>query len=197
MSAEDVYEAVKHGDLEAVRRAVEANPSLKEEPYNDLTPLRRAAYYGHVGIVRYLVGEAGADKDKVGLYGATPLLYAAEGGHLGVVRYLAGEAGADKDKASVVGYTPLMRAAIFGHLEVVRYLLEKGADATLANIHGRTTLVIAEYNGHVEIAALIREYLPGGIMDQRRNAVQTSVLNQKDLGPDVAWFCSEFIMKLT
>jgi len=187
-----VHDAVKRGDLDAVRQMVKANASLKEELYRDWTPLQWAAYHGHVHIVRYLMGEEGVDKDKVDQYRRTPLYLAAVRGQLEVVRYLAGEAGVDKDKDNVNGWTPLMIAAWNGHLEVVRYLLEEGADVTLKRNQGKTAITLA---GNAEIAALLREYLPGGIMYQRRDAVKTSVLNQKDLGPDVAWFCAEFIKK--
>jgi len=194
MSAQQVYEAVHRGDLDAVRRMVEANASLKEEPYNDWTPLQLAAMYGQVGIVRYLVGEAGADKDEGDMFRRTPLYWAALFGRLEAVRYLVGVAGADKDKAKRGGWTPLMSAAIDGHIDMVRCLLEAGADATLKNRYGKTAITLAEEKNHAKVADALREYLPGGLMYRRRDAVQTSVLNQKDLGPDVARFCGDFVI---
>jgi len=163
MSAQQVYEAVSRGDIDAVRKMVKANPSLKDEPH----------------------------------YGWTPLQWAAGKGRMNVVRYLAGEAGADKDKATVYGWTPLMTAAFCGCLDVVRCLLEEGADATLKNGYGKTAITLAEEKNHAKVADALREYLPGGIMYQRRDAVINVVLEQDDLGPDVAQFCGTFVMKLT
>jgi len=161
MSAEDVCEAVKRGDLDAVRKMVKANPSLKDEPHYGWAPLQWAAYYGH----------------------------------LHIVRYLAGDAGAAKDKANEDWRTSLMGAAANGHLRMVRYLLEEGADDTLKDVFGKTALTYAEEERYAEVAALLREYLPGGIMEQRRDAVINVVLNQEDLGPDVARFCGEFVKR--
>jgi len=195
MSAKQVHEAVCRGDLDAVRKMVKANPSLKKEPYRDWT-LKCAAYHGQAHIARYLVGETGVDEDKVNCNGWTSLYWAACLRQVHIARYLVEEAGVDKDKVNCNGWTPLMVAALCGCLKVVRYLLEVGVDAKLKNKDGETALAIAKKEGYAEVAALLREYLPGGLMFHRRDAVQTSVLNQKDLGPDVAQFCGEFV-KLT
>jgi len=196
MNTKDVYEAVKRGDIESLCKIIEQNPSLKEKTYNDWTPLELAAYYGRVGIVQYLVCEEEADMDKGNWDGYTPLLWAAEGGHLGVVRYLAGQARADKDKADVFGWTPLMVAAYNGHLDVVRYLLEEGADDKLKSKYGKTALTYAEGEDRAEVAVLLREYLPGGLVYQRRNAVEEVILDA-GLGPDVAQFCGDFVFRRT
>jgi len=161
MSAREVCEAVKRGDLEAVRQMVERNPSLKDEPYRrGMTPLHWAAYYGQVHIARYLIDHEGVDKDNTDHLGRTPTYF----------------------------------AVIKGHLDVVRYLIEEGADDTLKNEYGRTALTFAEQEYHAEVADALREYMPGGIMFQRRDAVVDAVLNQKDLGPDVARFCGDFVL---
>jgi len=192
MSAREVCEAVVRGDLDTVRQMIKANPSLKEEPYRGRTPLHWAAYHGQVHIAWYLVDQ-GADKDKANVYGWTPTYWAANNGHLDVVRYLVEQTRADKDKVDVDGWTPLMAAACYGHLDVVRCLLEEDANVTLKCRRGRTALAIAEQHRHAEVADALRDYLPGGLMYQRRDAVVDAVLNQKDLGPDVARFCGEFI----
>jgi ankyrin repeat protein len=73
-------------------------------------------------VLKYLVGEKGADIKAANNHGDTPLHWAAESGKLDVLKFLVEEKGADVKAANNHGDTPLHRAAIFGKWEVVKYL---------------------------------------------------------------------------
>ena len=83
------------------------------------TPLRWAAYMGHLPVVQYLC-EEGADKEARNRNGMTQLHCAAQQGHLPVVQYLCEQA-AGKDVEDRGGTTPLRWAAAHGHLHVLQY----------------------------------------------------------------------------
>jgi ankyrin repeat protein len=143
------------GDVEAVRRLLEAGADKEKATTNGCTPLYVACEDGHVEVVRLLV-EAGADKEKAETNGYTPLLVACEDGHVEVVRLLVA-AGADKEKAAADGFTPLLVACQRDHIEVVQLLVEAGADKDNATTDGFTSLLIACQHGYVEVVRLLVE----------------------------------------
>jgi len=134
-----LYEAIKNDDLESVKIL------LQRGFYNDY-PLRKAARYGHLEVVKYLL-EQGADLHVDNDY---PLRKAARYGHLEVVKYLL-EQGAD---LHVDNDYPLRYAAENGHLEVVKYLLEQGADLHAGD---NDALRWAALRGHLEIVKYLVE----------------------------------------
>ncbi|KAJ1478661.1 ankyrin repeat-containing domain protein [Baffinella frigidus] len=131
------------GELEEVRRLLQAGANIDGKDSVGCTPLYRAAQQSHLAVVNLLLG-AGADKNaRETEYGNTPLWVAAAGGHLAVLRALV-DAGADKDAPTANGRTPLLMAAWNGHVEVVRTLVEAGADVTAQSKDGRTALDVAD-----------------------------------------------------
>lgn len=92
-------------------------------------PIHYAAMRGHEAVVRYLVGETGANKEAKNKQGSTLLHTAAVYGNEAVVRYLVGEAGANKEARDDCDFTPLHSAALEGEEAVLRYLVgEAGVD---------------------------------------------------------------------
>jgi len=119
------------------------------------TPLRLAAFGGHLNIVKKLV----AGGARVNTPGWNAFLYAAFNGHLEVVRYLL-QAGAEINAVSENGSTALMVAARNGHTELVRFLLANRANAALKNENGETALDLAEKSKaatQAEIIGLLRQ----------------------------------------
>lgn len=80
------------------------------------TALLRAAYCGHLDVVRYLV-EQGADKEATAIFGYTVPLRAVFRGHLDVVTYLV-EHGAEKEAKDKDGNTVLLISALNNNLDV-------------------------------------------------------------------------------
>jgi uncharacterized protein len=106
----ELHEAVKRGDLPAMRRLLEADPSL---------------------------ANARSETDRRGTY---PLHVAAESDQAAAARLLleygADVSRLDSENAS----SPLSWAAFFGRPEVARVLIDAGADVNQRNRHGLTPL---------------------------------------------------------
>jgi ankyrin repeat protein len=106
---DDFYASIAGNDAEAVRDALDADPSLvgARDRHLGSTPLHLAAFRGLTEIVRTLL-ELGADAHALEREsGSTPLHWAAEGGHSEVVRLLLAH-GADLEvRDGWYGLTPL------------------------------------------------------------------------------------------
>jgi ankyrin repeat protein len=96
------------------------NPAMND----GWTPLHRAAYDGHLEVVKY-IAEHLEDKNPAADDGWTPLHIAAQEGHLEIVKYIAGYL-EDTNPAADDGSTPLRFAKQGGHSEIVSFLRIQG-----------------------------------------------------------------------
>ena len=92
------------GDLEAVKRLIDAKVSIDSDHYYG-TPLKLACANGHIKIAELLIAK-GADMNAGGNEGGTALHGAAIGGHKEIVELLI-EKGADVNAEGNEGGTPL------------------------------------------------------------------------------------------
>jgi ankyrin repeat protein len=131
-------QAIRSGDLEALRRLLREHPSLAVTPVGPRTLLHVATDWpGHfpnaAAAIRALV-EAGADVNApfTGAHRETPLHWAASTNDLAALEALL-EAGADIEAHGAVigGGTALADAVAFGQWEAARRLVERGARTTL------------------------------------------------------------------
>ena len=118
-----------------VRRLVQAVGGTD----SDGAPLRDAAEYGRVKVLRVLLASwADQTRDE---YGRTALSLACDRSERDardpVVQLLV-QAGADTNAENDDGLTPLWYAVRHGHLRHARLLLEAGADRSKTDPHGRT-----------------------------------------------------------
>ncbi len=97
------------------------------------TALQRAAYYGHVTIIEYLIA-AQVDINQTDTEQKTALFVAAEEGHLGAVSALL-KGRVDFTLKHVQGLTPLQAALFAGHIEIACTLAGAG-DTSWKEIHG-------------------------------------------------------------
>ncbi len=161
MLADDLLEAARVGEAEAVRALLRAGVDVNVARGDGITSLHLAAERGHAGVARVLL-DAGASAGagtRIGRY--TPLHLAARGGH-GDVAALLLKAGADVHAATTnSGATALHLAA--GAVRgdgAVAVLLEAGADSNAREASaGQTPLMFAAAANRAEAIEVL---LDGG-----------------------------------
>ncbi len=180
LSAAEIHDAVKNGDLEKVKSLVEIDSQFVDlKDSNGMTPLMWAAQKMKYELLKYLVTK-GADvnatdtdnntaldsiafrgdleaaklllahKARVDI-GVTPLFYAAMAGHGDIVRLLV-ELGAPLEIRDSYQRTPLLIAARErGGIDVIRILVENGANINAVDMFGDTPLSLAAWRGYEDI----------------------------------------------
>jgi ankyrin repeat protein len=147
----NLLEAVKSGDVNRTKSYVNCtNDSCTTDDENRTPPLKYAALYGHVEVVRVLL-EGCANIEGTDVYQSTALHAATWYGHLDVCRLLL-DWGAKVDPVDVLKDTPLHDAAWRGYLSVVKLLVERGADVRVKNGRGQTASDMARSWGRQAVA---------------------------------------------
>ncbi len=161
MAQSEVADAAMRGDVDAVRRLLDASADVNGRPADvnarqgdGATALHWAAYGGDVELARLLI-DAGADPAAANRNGSTPLWLAATNGDTAMIQTLL-DAGADPNESLPLGRTPLMLAARTGNPDAVAVLLDHGADVNARETaRGTTPLMWAADQGHADIASLL------------------------------------------
>ncbi len=158
----NIFEAVKSGNLAAVKSILDANPAaVRARDQNQYTPLIWAARKGQLAVLKLLL-ERGADINAVNKWNNTALHWAAYNGLVPIVEYLC-QKGAKLDiRENEKGHTPLHDAAWRGHLGVVKALLKHGAPVGIRNNRGERPLEVALRYRHLEVANLLRQHMQAG-----------------------------------
>lgn len=102
--------AALQGDVEAVRRIVDAGADLDQKDAYGSSPLVIAATFGKAEVARALI-DAGADLQVANAEGSTPLHIAAFFGRTEIVETLL-QHGADRQARNRAGHTPLDTVAV-------------------------------------------------------------------------------------
>jgi hypothetical protein len=122
----DLHTAAATGDLEAIRKHIDAGSDLNvRDPEGGACPLSTAALFGQAEAALTLI-EAGADINCAGNDGGTPLHVAAFFCRAGIVKLLV-DKGADRSIRNSYGSTPL--EAVSGPWEEVKPVYEHFAKA--------------------------------------------------------------------
>jgi uncharacterized protein len=181
---EELFNAIKNGDLATVGRLIADDPSLVDT-YDDhgLTPVLTAAYNQHPEIASFLVEHGAfltlfeacavgkldkvesalkAQPDHLNTFapdGFQPIGLAAFFGHTDIVKFLL-SVGADVDTPSQNGMmvTPLNSAAAAGRVDIARMLLERGANPNARQADDFVPLHAAAQNGQREMAELLLKH---------------------------------------
>jgi uncharacterized protein len=175
------FEAIRAGDLAAVKSLVAADLSLASARNDSgvsgvLTAvymgraeirdfllasgasldLPEASAVGNLARVRELVENKHAEANSFSLDGFPVVALAAFLGHLEIVEYLAAR-GADINAVATngSGYNSLTGAVTSGHAPVVQWLLEHGANSNYRYSAGYSPLLTAAANGRLDIARLL------------------------------------------
>ena len=113
-AATTLLDAVRRGDVEAVRVQIASGAAVRTPDVDGTTALHWAAYRNDLAVARLLLN-AGADATVANRYGVRPLSLACLNGNAAMVVRLL-EAGADPNGARATGETPLMTASRTGAL---------------------------------------------------------------------------------
>ena len=176
-----LFEAIRAGDLPAVKSLVVAHASLASARndsgvsavltaiYMGRKEIRdfllangaalempEAAALGNLGRVRELVEANPPSANSFSPDGFPVVALAAFLGQLEIVQYLAAH-DADINTAATngSGYNALTGAVTSGHVAVVQWLLDHGANANYRYSAGYSPLLTAAANGRVDIAKLL------------------------------------------
>ncbi|KVH90440.1 tankyrase [Cynara cardunculus var. scolymus] len=151
----DLAAAAMHGDIDALRQALDNLDGSIDEPVEDGdTALHLTCLYGHVSCVQLLL-ERGASVEAQDEDGGIPLHDACAGGYLEIVQLLIGKDNSLEclkrmlESVDVEGDTPLHHAARGEHKEIVVLLLSIGASPTMTNVYGKTPGELVEANTEV------------------------------------------------
>lgn len=154
----DIFEAASLADIETVDNLSDQNTELVNSFSPDgFTPLGLASYFGHVAIVRLLLGK-GADPNTPANnnFKVAPIHSACAISNYEIAHLLL-KNGADVNSKQMQGVTPLHSAAHNGQTKLAELLLDFGADIHAKTDDGRTALWMAEEKGFAETAALLRQ----------------------------------------
>jgi len=151
-----LIDAVKQGNVAAVRGLVARHANVNAAEPDGMTALHWAARGGHAEMAQLLV-RGGADVNAANRYGVTPLSLAVQTGESRLVNLLL-EAGADANLSSSEGQTPIMTAARTGNPEVIRSLAGYGADVNAREgWQGQTAIMWAATKNHAAAIATLVE----------------------------------------
>lgn len=168
-----LIDAVKSGDMQAVRTLLGRKVDPNQRSADGATPLHWAVYSDQLATVDVLL-RAGAKPDNVNALGVTPLWIAAELGSSALVARLLA-AGADPNIAPRTGGTALMLASRNGDVPSVKLLLDHGADVNAAEqANGQTAMMWAVSQRHPDVVSLLIE--AGGDVDARSKPLKRVVL---------------------
>ena len=175
------FEAIRTGDLAAVKSFVAADASLASARNDSgvsgvltavymgrgeirdfliancaVLELPEAAAVGNLSRVRELIEKDLAQANAFSPDGFPVVALAAFLGNLEIVQYLAAH-GADINAAATngSGYNALTGAVTGGHVAVAQWLLEHGANANYRYPAGYSLLLTAAANGRLDIAKLL------------------------------------------
>jgi ankyrin repeat protein len=156
LSATPLVDAVKQGDVQAVRALIKAGADVRAPEGDGATALHWAAHRDSIDLVRVLL-DAGAAARAANDLGVTPLHLAAANGNAATLRLLLDKR-ADVNAATASGVTPLMEAARSGSVDGVRLLVAGGANVNAReHARGQTALMWAVSRQHSEIVKVLLE----------------------------------------
>lgn len=153
---QQAFEAVRHGDVEALRQILTNRPAVaraKEASYG-ATLLHLAAKQGSVPLMDTLVRH-GSSLDARDSIGRTPLHYALAAGKLQAARWLI-EKGANWRLEGEGGLTCLHAAAISDNPALVELCVQKGVSVNAVSLLGTPLHSAALANASKTAAELIR-----------------------------------------
>ncbi len=156
VSAEEIVDAAKKGNMKTVKSILKKDPSrlnaLNEEGY---TALHWACMRAQWDVVKYLIDQ-GADLNVVGGDGGTQINWAVHHDNVNIIKLLV-ENGARLNIRNQWGMTELHTAIWRGNIHVVEFLLDQGSDPNIKTNEGWTAMHYAYRSGHDNVIKLLKE----------------------------------------
>ncbi len=154
---QEVFDALRKGDVAAVKALVEKTPGLVDARDGDgMTLLHYAAYGTDAGLVNFLL-DKGAKIDLRSAEGHTPLHIAAMRDRRELVEALVKRGAALEARDGYERTALILCARERGQAATGRFLLEAGADVNAADKFGSTALELAAWRGKAEFVDLLLE----------------------------------------
>ncbi len=153
---EPLQEAVRTGDLHAVKRLLAQGADVDAWTGTGITALHGAIIGGHTTIAELLIAN-GANLNTGDTSGYTPLHWAVHGGYSGLVEALLGR-GAYTNARADDGTTPLHWAAGRGERALAELLIVNGANVDVRNDYDMTPLGVATVKGHKAMIDLLKRH---------------------------------------
>lgn len=154
-SAQEAFEAIQRGDLEALRSIIDAGLDINCRDSNgNETLLHVAVWKQNFDIVSYLV-KHDADIEARDRAGGTPLHSAHWDGAEKVAKLLL-DNGANINTIDEKGWTPLHWACWNGQTKMVEFFVRNGASINTKDRNGQTPASSAAAGGYSEILTILR-----------------------------------------
>jgi len=151
---ESVLVAIKAGDTEIARKAIETSPGIvKVKTNTGNTILFESLRYGHDELSKISI-QLGADLNITNSQGVTPIYFANT---IEMAKHLIAS-GADKNIKTFEG-TPLHWAAKRGNVELVQYYIEEGIQLDHKSGRGNTALDLAIKRDNDKVVAVLKSAL--------------------------------------
>ncbi|UCC13025.1 MAG: ankyrin repeat domain-containing protein [candidate division WOR-3 bacterium] len=157
ISAAEIHDAARDGDLDLVVRLLDEDPSLLDTTDDDgMTPLNRAALSGRSDIAAELI-RRGANINTGDVDNSQPLHCAAISGDTATAALLLSR-GVNINVRDDNNLTPLHFASSYRQLPMVGFLLEHGADGDVQTSQGLAPISYAAFSNNLELAELLIEH---------------------------------------
>jgi ankyrin repeat protein len=148
--------AAQNGKLGLVKMLQERGANESHASLNGSTAALQAAHFGHLHVVKYVVGFNKELLEQSNEHKTTPLMRASQENHLHVVKFLC-EQGASVNRKNLQGMTALMLASQRGNAEICGYLTQQGAELNAMTEQASTSLVLACKRQHLQtVEVLVR-----------------------------------------
>jgi ankyrin repeat protein len=115
----------------------------------------RASLFGHIEMVKLLLGKGADIKIRSKETQGTALMEAVGGNQPDIIRLLA-QNGADVNERDVLNRSPLHAACMWGFLEVAKVLIESGARTDALDMNDLTPLMVAEQSGNPTMVQFLK-----------------------------------------
>jgi len=154
--SQDIYDAVKNGNLELVKEQIKKDPELLNKKNQDaMTPLNLAAEEDQYVIAKFLLKQ-GADPLLGDNENSGPIHLAAISGSVRILDLLI-KNGVDIDSPDDNGLTALHFALSRRQVDIAFHLIEQGADVKIQTNNSWSTLQFAAICGNLELVKLVLE----------------------------------------